>query len=329
MKPRAVVTGGAGFIGGHMVRLLIEAGFEVTVIDNLSTGHRDAVDERASLRQIDLCHPEATRQCLQEVRPAIVFHFAALSLVGESMEQPWRYLAHNVQSTLHLLQAMQAADCRKLVHSSSCAIYGTAEQVPMKESHAVQPLSPYGESKLICEELIEAACQQREIDAVALRYFNVAGCGDDPHLQEQHEPETHLVPNLLLAAGSDTPFNLFGTAHPTPDGTAIRDYIHVQDLVAAHLLAGERLCKDEAEGFLAFNLGSGRGYSVREVLDTAQAITGLPIHVVTHPARAGDPPELRADTTAWRQWAGSEAASRDLEAMVASAWQAMQAEVEA
>jgi len=323
MKPRAIVTGGAGYIGAHMVRLLLDAGYDVTVIDNLSTGHRDAVDERAELRQIDLCHPEATRHCLQELRPAIVYHFAALSLVGESMAAPWHYLAHNLQSTLHLLQAMQATGYRKLVHSSSCAIYGVAEEVPMAESHPQRPLSPYGESKMICEQLIKAACQQGGLDAVALRYFNVAGCGDDPRLQERHEPETHLIPNLLRAAVSDTPFNLYGTDHPTPDGTAIRDYIHVQDLVEAHMLAGERLISDEAEGFLAFNLGSGRGYSVREVLDTAKAVTGLPVSITTHPARAGDPPELRADTTAWRQWSGSETATRDLQAMVASAWQAM------
>jgi len=323
MMRRALVTGGAGYIGAHMVRLLLDGGWDVAVIDNLCTGHRSAVDRRARFHRIDLCDHSATAVALAEENPDLVLHFAALSLVGESMAQPERYLRHNIDSTASLLAAMRAADCRALVHSSSCSVYGVAQTIPMDESHPIAPLSPYGESKAQCEMLIAEASSAWGLAAVALRYFNVAGCLDRS-LAERHVPETHLIPNLLKAAVAGAPFDLYGTDHPTPDGTAIRDYIHVVDLAEAHRIAGEKLLAGSSSGFRALNLGSGSGYSVRQVLAAVEAATGRSLHVRTHAPRPGDPPELRADTRRWQAWCGQPAAQHDLTAMIASAWQAMQ-----
>ena len=317
---RVLVLGGAGYIGSHMVKYLLAAGDTVRVLDDLSTGHRAAV-EGCPLIEASLLEPQALRAALAEFRPEVVMHFAARSIVPESARAPDLYYRCNVTGTLNLLDAMRATGVDKLIFSSTASVYGTPETVPITESAPLRPISVYGRTKLFMEEMIRDHARAFGLKAVSLRYFNAAGADASGLIGEAHEPETHLIPNILRAAsGLGEPLTLFGDDHPTPDGTAIRDYIHVSDLANAHRLAA-RYLDDLADGAMAiFNLGVGQGYSVRQVLDCAEAVTGQRIPYTLAPARQGDPPVLVADASLARAQLGWQPVHSSLTDIVASAW---------
>lgn len=287
-----LLTGGAGYVGSHAAKALARAGHTVTVLDNLSRGHRWAV-RWGALEVADLLDTAAVQDILRRHGIDAVLHFAALAYVGESVQFPERYFRNNVQGSLSLLDAMRQAGVRTLIFSSTCATYGIPETIPIAEDAPQKPSNPYGESKLMVEKLLywENACHG--LRWVALRYFNAAGCDPDGEIGEWHQPETHLIPSLLGAAlGTRGPCPLYGDDYPTPDGTCIRDYVHVADLAEAHLLALNYLQRGEPSK--AFNLGTGRGYSVRQILREAEKVTGRDIAVELLLRRAGDPPELIA-----------------------------------
>lgn len=312
---KLLVTGGAGYVGSVIAAQLLARGDEVVVLDNLSRGHRAAVPAGAGFVQADLLDPPALAAALDGAGFDGALHFAALSLVGESVEHPERYWRTNVVGSLNLVDALRAAGVPRLVFSSTAATYGEPEQDPITEDAPPLPVNPYGQSKLAVDRLIADECRAHGLAAVSLRYFNVAGAAGEQG--EDHEPETHLIPNVLrAAAGRRSHVSVFGTDYPTPDGTAVRDYIHVSDLGRAHLLA---LSVAEAGRHDVVNLGSGTGYSVREVIAAARRVTGRDIAVAEEPRRAGDPPRLVAaiaranDRLGW-------APERMLEEMVADAW---------
>jgi UDP-glucose 4-epimerase len=313
---RVLVVGGAGYIGSVVARHLVDAGHRVTVADNLATGHRWAVPEGADLRVVDVLDPPPLTDLLAEGFEAVL-HFAALSLVGESVAEPVRYFRTNVGGTLNLLDAMRAAGTRRLVFSSTAAIYGAPTTVPIPESAATVPTNPYGASKLAVDHAIGYEGAATGLGAVSLRYFNVAGASG--RQGELHDPETHLIPSVLkVALGEAEAVRIFGTDYPTPDGTAVRDYIHVDDLARAHLLA---LDATVDAGHRVFNLGNGTGFSVREVVDAARLVTGCQIPAVESPRRAGDPPILVASSERIRAELGWAPEKPALEDMISDAWQ--------
>lgn len=287
-----LVTGGAGYIGSHTAKALHRAGFTPIVLDNLSMGHAWAV-KWGPLVQADLADREALLSAMRAHRVEAVIHFAASAYVGESMQNPAKYFRNNVTGTLNLLEAMQEAGVRHLVFSSSCATYGIPQELPIPEEHPQQPINPYGESKLMGERLLRWFGECHGLGWVALRYFNAAGADPEGELGEEHEPETHLIPLVIGAAlGVRGPVRVFGTDYPTPDGTAIRDYIHVSDLAQAHLRALEYLVQGGASQ--AFNLGTGVGHSVLEVIQTVERLGGRQVPFEEAPRRPGDPPVLVA-----------------------------------
>ena len=308
------VTGGAGYIGSVCVEQLLDAGHEVTVFDNLSEGHRGALDPRARFVQGELADPAAITGSLRASGAEAVLHFAANALVGESMVNPGKYFRNNVASGLNLLDAAVACRVRKFVFSSTCATYGPPDRVPMDETLPQRPINPYGESKLMFEKMLQWYQQIHKLEFVAFRYFNAAGasarCG------EHHRTESHLIPNVLkVPLGQSAHCDIFGTDYPTPDGTCIRDYIHIIDLAQAHILA----LAPGAQGF--FNLGNGDGYSVREVIRACETIAGKAIPTVEKPRRPGDPPRLVASAAKARQELGWKPKYPKLEDIVASAWE--------
>lgn len=311
---KLLVTGGAGYIGSIVAQRLLADGHEVVVLDSLERGHRDAVPAGARLVEVDLRDAGAVRDAVAEGFDAVL-HFAAYALVAESVASPERYWRNNVLGSLNLLDAMRAADVRRLVFSSTCAVYGEPEVVPIDERTPTNPVNAYGDSKLAVDRMIGDECRAHGLGAVSLRYFNVAGASGE--LGEDHEPETHLIPNVLRAAqGLQPHVKIFGTDYPTPDGTAIRDYVHVEDLAHAHVLALEATRPGEHR---IFNLGSGDGYSVREVVAAVRAVTGRDVPVVEADRRPGDPPKLVAANGKIRAELGW-APQRTLETMVADAW---------
>ena len=317
---KALVTGGAGYIGSVVARHLIDAGHQVTVADNLSKGHRWAVPEGAELRVVDMLDLPALTAVVAEGFDAVL-HFAALSLVGESVAEPVRYFRTNVGGSLNLLDAMRAAGVRRLVFSSTAAVYGEPETIPITESAPARPTNPYGASKIAVDGAIGYQATATGLGAVSLRYFNVAGASG--RQGEDHDPETHLIPSVLkVALGQKESVGIFGTDYPTPDGTAVRDYIHVDDLARAHLLALEGTVDT---GHRIFNLGNGTGFSVREVVDAARLVTGCQIPAVESPRRAGDPPVLVASSERIRAELGWVPEKPALEDMVSDAWTWMRA----
>jgi len=314
-----LVTGGAGYIGSHAVKQLIEAGHRVVAVDNLFRGHRQAVHPQAAFHRIDVADTAAMAGIFRQHAVDCVMHFAALAYVGESVTQPLTYYGNNTAGTIGLLRAMQEAGVKRLVFSSTCATYGEPETTPIVETMRQEPINPYGWSKWCVERILkDYGAADPEFAFTSLRYFNVAGSAADGTLGEDHEPETHLIPRLLLAAlGRFEKLTVFGTDYPTPDGTCIRDYIHVEDLCEAHIVAIEALEPGDSR---FYNLGIGRGYSVNEVVEAARRVTGIEIPIEYGPRRSGDPAVLFANAGKIHRELGWSARYTEIDPIVATAW---------
>ena len=314
---RVLVTGGAGYVGSHAAKLLAGEGHDVVVVDNLAEGHRAAVG-KLPLVVADTLDGAQMAELMKKHRIEAVMHFAAFAYVGVSVTEPAKYYHNNIVGTLSLLDAMRAADVRRIVFSSSCATYGIPTKVPISEVHPQNPISPYGFTKLAIEHALKDYAHAYGIGYAALRYFNASGAAADGSIGEDHDPETHLIPLVLqVALGQRGEAQIFGTDYPTPDGTCIRDYIHVDDLAEAHLAALEKLDDGSA---LKLNLGTGTGVSVEEVIEACRDVTGHKIPAKALGRREGDPPALVADATLSRQVLDWEAKHKDIRETIESAW---------
>ena len=310
---RILVTGGAGYIGSICVEQLLDAGHEIVVFDNLTEGHRRAVDERARLIEGDLHQREAIEAAMRDTAPEAVMHFAANALVGESMENPSKYFRNNVSAGVNLLDAMVAAGVKRLVFSSTCATFGPPDRLPIDETLPQRPINPYGESKLLFEKILRWYDEIHALRYVALRYFNAAGATEK--FGEHHRIETHLIPNVLkVALGQKEHVEIYGTDYETPDGTCIRDYIHIVDLAQAHMLALR------APQSACYNLGTGGGTSVREVIDACRRVTGREIAVVEKPRRPGDPARLIAASEKIQRELAGQPKFQSIDRIIESAW---------
>jgi UDP-glucose 4-epimerase len=308
-----LVTGGAGYIGSACVEELINQGHSLTVFDNLSEGHRSAVHPEAEFVMGCLSQPHEVKTAISRFSPEVVIHFAASALVGESMQDPGKYFTNNVTNGIHLLDACVEANVRKIVFSSTCATYGVPSEIPLTEETTQEPINPYGESKLMFEKILQWYHQIHGLDFVAFRYFNA--CGATPLFGEHHRVETHLIPNILkVVLGQRELCSIFGTDYPTPDGTCVRDYIHIQDLAKAHITAAQT----DTVGF--FNLGTGMGYSVREVISACETVTNSRIKVVEQVRRDGDPPELVAAPAKVMEALDWKPEYTEIDKIVESAW---------
>ncbi|MGD0518524.1 MAG: UDP-glucose 4-epimerase GalE [Thermoguttaceae bacterium] len=314
-----MVAGGAGYIGSHAVKQLIEAGHRVLAVDNLFRGHAQAVHPKAKFLKIDLAQTQDLADALAKHSIDCVMHFAALAYVGESVTEPLSYYDNNTAGTISLLKAMKQTGVKRLVFSSTCATYGEPEGTPIVETMRQSPINPYGWSKWCVERILrDYGAADADFSYVALRYFNVAGSAADGSLGEDHTPETHLIPVLLLAIlGRREKVTVFGTDYPTPDGTCIRDYIHVEDLCAAHITAMNALRPGDAR---FYNLGIGKGYSVKEVIESAQRITGKKVPHEYGPRRPGDPAILFANADKIRRELGWSARYVEIDKIVSTAW---------
>lgn len=320
-KPRILVTGGAGYIGSHSVLALTQQGYDVVVLDNLVYGHRDLAEQvlNAELVVGELGDRALLDDLFSRYQFEAVIHFAAYAYVGESMSDPGKYYRNNVSGTLSLLEAMVAANIRKIVFSSTCATYGAPETTPILESAAQNPINPYGFTKLVVERILKDFDRAHELKSVIFRYFNAAGADPQGRLGEDHMPETHLIPLVLLTAlGQRESISIFGTDYPTPDGTCIRDYIHVSDLADAHVQGLEYLLKGGDSNI--FNLGNGQGFSVREVIDAAKQVTGRAIAVIESDRRPGDPPVLVGSADKATQILGWHPKYANISEIVEHAW---------
>jgi UDP-glucose-4-epimerase GalE len=314
---QVLVTGGAGYVGSHTTRYLLQQGHRVCVYDNLSRGHAQAVPPDV-LVVGDLADTPTLDALLARFRPEVVMHFAAKAYVGESVQQPAEYYQTNLVCTFNLLEAMRRAGVHRLVFSSTCATYGIPEQLPITEDCPQQPINPYGRSKLAVEWILRDYAASYGWGVAILRYFNAAGAAADGTIGEAHDPETHLIPLVIQQALGQRPVvELFGTDYPTPDGTCVRDYVHVEDLASAHALAMLHL---ESGRVLAYNLGMGKGYSVREVIQAVESVSGCSVAVRECKRRPGDPPVLVASCERITRELGWRPRYNDLQAVVSSAW---------
>lgn len=320
-KPTVLVTGGAGYIGSHAVLALQQAGYGVIVLDNLVYGHRDIAERvlQVELIEGDIGDRALLDRLFSTHQIEAVMHFAAYAYVGESVTEPAKYYRNNFVGTLTLLEAMLAASVKQFVFSSTCATYGVPNQVPIPEDHPQNPINPYGATKLMIERVLRDFDKAYGLRSVCFRYFNAAGADPEGRLGEDHNPETHLIPLVLLAAlGKRDSVSIFGTDYPTPDGTCIRDYIHVTDLAAAHVLGLEYLLNGGDSTI--FNLGNGNGFSVKEVIETARSITGRDIKAVECDRRPGDPPALVGSSDRARSILGWNPQYADLSQIITHAW---------
>ena len=316
---KILICGGAGYIGSHMTLHALEQGHEVVVLDNLSTGHAEAVPA-GLLVEMDVLNTGPLTDFLTENTFDLVMHFCAFSLVGESVENPEKYFRNNVDGSRSLLSAMLETGHRQLVFSSTAAVYGQPQADLINENHPRDPINPYGETKVMVENILQDFLRVHGMNSVALRYFNAAGADPKGRIGERHEPETHLIPNILKSVVSEKTAGLkvFGDDYPTRDGTCERDYIHINDLARAHLAAGEYLAANP--GAHAFNLGNSFGYTVKEIIAASEKVTGYGIPYEIHPRREGDPPTLVADATLANKVLGWTPEIVDVEALIATAW---------
>ncbi len=313
-----LATGGAGYIGSHTAKLLHQQGYQPVVFDNLRMGHEWAVKWGPFIKG-DLYDKECVSKALVDYQIDAVIHFAASAYVGESVENPRKYFRNNVANSMNLLEAMDDAGVRNIVFSSTCALYGNPEKLPLDEKHKKEPINPYGDTKLMVEKMLKWYGEAFGLNWIALRYFNASGADPDNEIGEDHDPETHLIPLIIYAAtGKIKQLKVFGTDYNTPDGTAIRDYIHVNDLAQAHLAALKKL--GNGMGCKIFNLGTGKGNSVMEVIQSVEKITGLKVPFEAAPRRAGDPPELVADSCLAQRELGWRPNFQELDDIVKSAW---------
>lgn len=317
-KQQVIVTGGAGYIGSHACKTLAQQGYEPVTFDNLSTGWRDAV-KFGPFEQCDLCDLEQVRAAFAKFDPVAVMHFAAFSQVGESMQDPAKYWRNNVLGSLNLIQATVEADVRQFVFSSTCATYGDHDNVVLDENCPQEPINAYGASKRAVEEILENLRHSAGLQSVVFRYFNVAGADPDAEIGEFHQPETHLIPLMLDAIdGKRDALTVFGTDYDTPDGTCVRDYVHVVDLVEAHVLGLKWL--QSGKGSRAFNLGTGDGFSVKEVVRHSKAVTNKDVPIVMGPRRAGDCTKLVSGSTRAKAELGWSPTRSNLAEMITDAW---------
>ncbi len=317
-----LVTGGAGYIGSHSVLTLQNAGYEVIVLDNLVYGHQDLVETvlQAKLIVGDTCDRDLLQQVFSQYKIDAVMHFAAYAYVGESVTKPAKYYQNNVVGTFTLLEAMLKAGVNNFVFSSTCATYGVPDSVPIKEEQPQNPINPYGATKLMVERMLQDFARAYDFRSVCLRYFNAAGADPEARLGEDHNPETHLIPLVLQTAlGHRESISIFGTDYDTPDGSCVRDYIHILDIAQAHILALEYLLQDGKTD--VFNLGNGNGFSVKEVIETARKVTGKEIKVQMSDRRPGDPPILVGSGAKARNILGWQPQYSNLEDIIAHAWQ--------
>lgn len=315
---KVLVTGGAGYIGSHMVKALLRQGADVVVFDNLLTGHRDAVSG-ATFVEGDINQRQQLDKVLGRFPVDAVMHFASLIQVGESVQQPEKYYRTNLGGTLNVLEAMHAAKVKNFIFSSTAAIFGEPKYTPIDEAHPANPINPYGLSKWTVERVLADLDRAYGLRSVCLRYFNAAGADPDGQLGERHDPETHLIPLVLQAASGRRPaITVHGADYPTPDGTCVRDYIHVDDLCQAHLLALERLSREDASA--AYNLGNNQGFSVHQIIGTAEQVTGKRIPTIIGPRRAGDPAVLVADSKKAMAELGWRPKFHELATIVRHAW---------
>ena len=312
-----LVTGGAGYIGSHVVKELIRRGYRAVVYDNLQTGHRKAV-KNAPLIQGDLADKERLTRAFRSYSIQAVMHFAADCLVNESMKEPLKFINNNIRNGLHLLEAMNQWGVKKFVFSSSCAVYGEPVKVPIPEDHPCLPTNVYGETKWVFEKFLQAYHDAQKLDFISLRYFNAAGADPDGELGEDHQKETHLIPLAFKALLGKNRLSIYGTDYDTPDGTCIRDYIHVMDLAQAHFLALERLLQGGESA--TYNLGNGNGYSVREVIAMAEKVSAKKMPLIEAPRRAGDPAQLVASSEKIKKELGWTPKYPKLESIIQSAW---------
>jgi len=311
------VTGGAGYIGSHTVRLLLDQGYDVAVVDDLSKGHKHNVPD-GRLFQMNLLETAAITELMRQFRPEAVIHFAAFIAVGESMKDPGKYFENNVSGSLSLLRAMEANGVRHIVFSSTAAVYGNPAASPILETFPIQPVNAYGESKVMVETLLKWWDTIHGMTSVCLRYFNASGADPEGRLGEEHDPETHLIPLMLRAVQTGQPLTIFGDDYPTPDGTCIRDYIHVNDLAQAHILALDYLMRGGASE--KFNVGTGTGHTVLQTIQAVESVTGRKVPYTVGPRRDGDPPALVASSEKLREKLGWSPKYGELREIVAHAW---------
>lgn len=313
-----IVAGGAGYIGSHMVKMLGESGFNPVTVDNLSTGHRDSVF-CGDFEECDIADSAGMGRIFERYNPSAVMHFAAFSLVAESVSKPDKYYRNNVAGTLNLLDTMRKYACDRFIFSSTAAVFGNPEYLPIDEEHPKKPVNPYGTSKLIVESILRDYSRAYGLEYVIFRYFNAAGHDESGDLKERHNPETHLIPLVVQAARKQRDYiSVYGDDYDTPDGTCVRDYIHVNDLCSAHL-AGLRYLENGGDSS-DFNLGNGSGFSVKEIIEKVRLVSGVDFDVKTEERRAGDPPSLVADSLKAKTILGWQPEYTDIEDIIKTVW---------